>query len=112
MEDPNYDSTKENQRPTIFSALMTSSDQRSKARVDNLEDEAYTVITAAADTTGNAMTTIVRCVVTDSAIYQKLHAELKDAFPDDSVPLKYKDLEGLPYLVSLLDECVVWRLPS
>lgn len=79
---------------------MTSLDQRNKAKVDNLEDEAYTVISAAADTTGNAMTTIVRCVVTDLAIYQKLHAELKDAFPEESVPLKYNDLEKLPYLVS------------
>ena len=100
MENPNHDSAEENQRPTIFSALMTSSDQRNKARVDNLEDEAYTVITAAADTTGNAMTTIVRCVVKDSAIYQTLHAELEDTFPDESVSLKYKDLEKLPYLVS------------
>ena len=58
------------------------------------------------------MTTIVRCVVTDSAIYKQLHAELKDAFPDESVPLKYKDLEGLPYLMSLWDECIVWQLPS
>ena len=79
---------------------MTSSDRPHKAKVDNLEDEAYTVITAAADTTGNAMTTIVRCVVTDSTIYQKLHAELKDAFPEESVPLQYKNLESLPYLVS------------
>ena len=100
MENPNHDSTEENQRPTIFSALMTSSDRPHKAKVDNLEDEAYTVITAAADTTGNAMTTIVRCVVTDSAIYQKLHAELKDAFPEESVSLQYKNLESLPYLVS------------
>ena len=99
MEKPSHDSTEENPRPTIFSALMTSSDQRNEARVDNLEDEAYTVITAAADTTGNAMTTIVRCVVTDSAIYRKLHAELEDSFPEESVPLKYKDLEKLPYLV-------------
>ena len=100
MENSNHDSTEENQRPTIFSALMTSADRPHKAKVDNLEDEAYTVITAAADTTGNAMTTIVRCVVTDSAIYQKLHAELKDAFPEESVPLRYKDLESLSYLVS------------
>ena len=88
--------------------MTTSSDQRIKARIDEPEDEAYTVITAAADTTGNAMTTILRCVVADLAIYQKLHAELKDAFPEDSVPLKYKDLERLPYLVSFSNERVVW----
>ena len=86
---------------------MTFSNHRNKARIDNFEDEAYTVITAAADTTGNAMTTIVRCVVADSAIYQKLHAELKAPFPEESVLLKYKDLERLPYLVSSLDERVV-----
>ena len=104
MENPSHDSSEENPRPTIASALMTSLDQRSKANVDYLENEAESVIVAAADTTGNAMTTILRCVVTASAIYQKLHAELKDAFPEESVPLKYNDLEKLPYLVSSLTD--------
>ena len=105
------DSTNCHERPTIISALMTPSTRHSKSTVDNLEDEAYTVITAAADTTGNAMTTIVRSVVTDSKIYEKLHAELRAAFPEESAPLHYKELENLSYLVDLLTNGV-WQLLS
>lgn len=67
--------------------------------VAHLEDEAYTVLTAAADTTGNAMTTICRYVFANPTIYQNLHAELKAAFPDESEILSYQTLEKLPYLV-------------
>ena len=85
---------------------MTPSTRSTKAAVDNLEDEAYTVITAAADTTGNAMTTIMRSVITDRNIYEKLHLELKTAFPDDTVTMKYKVLEKLPYLVGFSTDAV------
>lgn len=88
-------------RPTIFSALMaTAEEKRAKISVDNLEDEAYTVLSAAADTTGNAMTTITRHVVSNPKIYRKLHAELKSAFPDETGQLAFPALEKLPYLVS------------
>ena len=83
---------------------MAPSAHPTKAAVHNLEDEAYTVITAAADTTGNAMTTVVRNVVSDRSIYQRLHAELKTAFPAESASLEYKSLEKLPYLVGSLNK--------
>lgn len=63
-------------------------------------DEAYTVLTAAADTTGNAMTTITHYVLSDRMIYNKLHAELKAVFPSDTMILDFASLERLPYLVS------------
>lgn len=92
---------KDDARPTIFSALMDPQEGFSKGAVDNLEDEAYTVITAAADTTGNAMTTMTRCVVENPTIYRRLHAELCEAFPDPNTDLTYAALEKLPYLVRL-----------
>ncbi|KAL8663689.1 MAG: hypothetical protein Q9202_003635 [Teloschistes flavicans] len=61
-------------------------------------DEAYTVLTAAADTTGNAMTTITHYVLSDRMIYNKLHAELKAVFPSDTMILDFASLERLPYL--------------
>jgi Cytochrome P450 len=91
---------KEDARPTIFSALMDPREGFSKGAVDNLEDEAYTIITAAADTTGNAMTTMTRWVVENPDIYHKLHSELCEAFPDSAAELNYAALEKLPYLVS------------
>lgn len=78
---------------------MTPDDRRKPAAVAHLEDEAYTVLTAAADTTGNAMTTICRYVFADPYVYDKLHAELKTAFPDDTETMRFQVLEKLPYLV-------------
>jgi cytochrome P450 len=80
---------------------MTPDDRRKPAAVAHLEDEAYTVLTAAADTTGNAMTTICRYVFADRFIYDKLHTELKAAFPVDNEAMRYQALEKLPYLVRL-----------
>lgn len=87
-------------RPTIFSALLTAAEQPETVKTDNVVDEAYTVLTAAADTTGNAMTTILRHVVSDPVIYKKIHMELKTTFPDRTRYVDYAVLEKLPYLVS------------
>jgi cytochrome P450 len=95
-----------NTRATIFSALMTPDAQRDPAAVAHLEDEAYTVLTAAADTTGNAMTTICRYVFADRVIYDKLHNELKAAFPRTNEIMSYQALEKLPYLVSIPKELI------
>lgn len=81
---------------------MTPNERHKPAAVAHLEDEAYTVLTAAADTTGNAMTTICRYVFSDLEIYSKLHGELKLAFPDDGMVMTYQALEKLPYLVSII----------
>lgn len=78
---------------------MTPDDRRNPAAVAHLEDEAYTVPTAAADTTGNAMTTICRYVFADRIIYDRLHTELKTAFPLENEIMSYRALEKLPYLV-------------
>lgn len=95
---------KDDARPTNFSALVDPEKSFSKELVDNLEDEAYLIITAAADTTGNAMTTITRYVVENPDIYRKLHAELCDAFPDRDADLEYVALERLPYLTIVIKE--------
>ncbi|KAL6915276.1 hypothetical protein FSST1_006771 [Fusarium sambucinum] len=106
-----------NGRATIFSALMTPDDRRKPAAVAHLEDEAYTVLTAAADTTGNAMTTICRYVFADPNVYSKLHAELKTSFPDENEVMRFQILEKLPYLTGVINEGlrlsfgVVGRLP-
>jgi cytochrome P450 len=89
---------------------MTPDDRRKPTAVAHLEDEAYTVLTAAADTTGNAMTTICRYVFADRVIYDKLHAELKVAFPVDNETMRYQALEKLPYLVRFQKTALEWKL--
>lgn len=67
---------------------------------DQIKDEAYSVLVAAADTTGNAMTVAAYNVVKNPDIYRTLVAELKAAFPNEADTLEYLKLEKLPYLVS------------
>ena len=67
--------------------------------MDDLKDEAYIILAAAADTTGNALTIAAYNIISDDAIYHKLAAELNEAFPDPNVRLDFVLLERLPYLV-------------
>ena len=67
--------------------------------VDDIKDEAYGILAAAADTTGNGMTVAAYHVVNNPEIYKKLRAELKTAFPDPDARLNFTELEKLSYLV-------------
>jgi cytochrome P450 len=68
--------------------------------VDELKDEAYIIVAAAADTTGNAMTVAAYNTVLNPEIYLTLTAELQEAFPDLGAHLDFITLEKLPYLVT------------
>ena len=68
--------------------------------MDDIKDEAYSILAAAADTTGNGMTVAAYNVVNNPDIYKKLRQELKTVFPDPDVVLSFVALEKLPYLVS------------
>jgi hypothetical protein len=89
---------------TIFHQLLTPNVTEGHVvpTVDELKDEAYVIIAAAADTTGNAMTIGTYNVVSNKDIYTKLTAELKEAFPDPNAKLDFLTLEKLPYLVCAL----------
>jgi cytochrome P450 len=69
--------------------------------VDDLKDEAYSMLAAAADTTGNAMTVAAYKVVSNPEIYAKVREELEAAFPDPNATLDFVKLEQLPYLASI-----------
>jgi cytochrome P450 len=96
------DSGKLDLRPTIFKDLLTADPDSGyiPPAPENLKDEAYSILAAAADTTGNAMTVAAYQVVSNSAMYKKLSAELKAAFPDPHSKMDFMTLEKLPYLVS------------
>ncbi len=93
---------KSDSRTTIFHQLLdpNATEGHVVPSVDELKDEAYIIVAAAADTTGNAMTIGTYHVISNEAIYRKLTAELKEAFPDPNVKLDFVQLEKLPYLVS------------
>jgi cytochrome P450 len=90
-------------RPTIFTTLLSEDEKPDGFRVPTtleLKDEAYSVLVAAADTTGNAMTVAAFNVIYNPAIYEKLVKELETRFPDETSKLPFVELERLPYLVS------------
>jgi cytochrome P450 len=90
-------------RQTIFQGLLTANDSEGYVvpTVDQIKDEAYSILAAAADTTGNAMTVAAYHVTSDPAIYKKLTMELKTSFPDSNTRLDFVTLEKLPYLVGI-----------
>jgi cytochrome P450 len=91
-------------RLTIFNQLLDPNVAEGHVvpSVNDLKDEAVSIVTAAADTTGNAMTIAAYNVISNETIYNKLKAELREAFPDPLAQLEYLALERLPYLVCSL----------
>ena len=92
---------KQKARTTIFHQLLNpnATEGHVVPSVDDMKDEAFVMLSAAADTTGNAMTMAAYHVIQNPPIYERLIAELKAAFPDASTKLDYVTLEKLPYLV-------------
>jgi cytochrome P450 len=73
--------------------------------VDQLTDDAFVIIAAATDTTGNTMAIATYNVLSNPPIYRELKDELKVAFPDGNARLDFLTLEKLPYLVRDLKPC-------
>jgi len=91
-------------RQTIFTTLLSPEVKPEGYRVPTtweLKDEAYSVLVAAADTTGNAMTVAAFNVLYNPETYKKLVTELEACFPQETSDLPLLDLEKLPYLVSI-----------
>ena len=88
------------EKPCIFEALLAPGEGYVIPTPDQVKDEAYSILNAASDTTGNAMTVAARNVVINPKIYRTLTEELKAAFPNPDEKLDYLKLEKLPYLVS------------
>lgn len=86
-------------RKTIFHDLLTEDKDWVVPPDKQLEDEAFAMLGAAADTTGHAMNYAAIEVLSDPVKYKRLRAELNKAFPDPTTKLDYVTLEKLPYLV-------------
>jgi cytochrome P450 len=95
-------------RKTIFHELLTADPEHGYVvpPLDHLKDEAFVILGASSDTTGNAMTVATYEVISDPEMYRRLTAELKEAFPDANARLQFADLEKLPYLVSVSSDDV------
>lgn len=93
-------------RTTIFHQLLNSKATEGHVvpSVDEFRDEAFTLLSAASDSTGNALTVAMYETVSNASIYSKLTAELNEAFPDPAATLDFLKLEKLPYLTGVVKE--------
>ncbi|RDW56886.1 hypothetical protein BP5796_12953 [Coleophoma crateriformis] len=91
-------------KPCIFEALLEPADGYQIPTPDQIKDEAYAILNAASDTTGNAMTVTAYNVLSNPEIYRTLTEELKTAFPNKDQPLEFSKLEKLPYLTGAIKE--------
>lgn len=101
-------------RPTIFTTLLDEAKKPYGYVVPStltLTDEAYSIMIAGSDTSGNAMTVAAFQTLRNPGIYERITGELNERFPDPESVLGFADLEGLPYLVMsiqrLAGDC--WR---
>ncbi|RQM04829.1 hypothetical protein DH86_00003913 [Scytalidium sp. 3C] len=91
---------------TIFSHLMDpkAAEGHVVPSVDDLTDEAFIILSAAQDTTGNAMTVALYETISNPEIYAKVVEELKQAFPNPNDKLDFLTIEKLPYLTAVIKE--------
>jgi hypothetical protein len=84
---------------TLLKALNDPSLPRSERSLDRLGDEGFVVLNTGT-TTGKALAFIMfHLLNNNNTLYNKLHQELRDAFPNTMDHVAWKDLEALPYLV-------------
>jgi cytochrome P450 len=77
---------------------------------EDMTDEAFTILSAGADTTGHVMAIATYYVLSNPDVHQKLIEELNQAFPSSEAHLNYSKLEELPYLTGVIKETL--RLSS
>lgn len=100
------------ERVTIFSHLMDPEATKGHVvpSVQDLRDEAFIILSAAQDTTGNVMTVALYETISNPEIYARIVRELEQAFPDPTATLDFLTLEKLPYLVRITRR--TWRVCS
>jgi cytochrome P450 len=93
-------------RKTIFHTLLDADaeDGRKVRSTQNLADEAMSITSAAADSTGNAISYAVYSVMTTPGVKERVTEELKRSFPDPCSRLDLVSLEKLPYLTGVIKE--------
>src|SRR3569833_2680201 len=88
---------KEPERPTIFHTLLDADPSLyDKDVVEYCSGEAFAIVGAAADTTGNAIGQAAFNTITHPNIYKKLREELVAAFPNPDMPKPDKKKKKQP----------------
>ena len=93
--------------PTIFHELVSGENGREIPPQLELEDEAFLMVFAGTDTSSNTLALATVYILQHPEVHARLKDELNKAWPNLQDRPRYEDLDGLPYLVSLLlSRCV------
>lgn len=87
--------------PTIFHEILSSDLPQPEKSAKRMGEEAFVIIAAGGETTGRSLATAVFFLLSDPPATAKLKTELKEAMPNEEVVPTLKELEKLPWLVSL-----------
>ena len=92
----------------IFEELYASNLPPQEKTIDRLNEEGFTMILAGADTSTTTLMRLSYNLLSNPDILKTLKEELRVAIPDTQVPMRWQELENLPFLVSPpLLECVI-----
>ncbi|KAJ2902832.1 glycosyl hydrolase family 31 [Zalerion maritima] len=99
----------QSQNETIFHRLISAGENGELKGVEvtqqYLADEAFTILGAAGDTVGNALSIGLYHVIRNPEVYAELSKELRDRFSDEK-DVSLPELEKLPYLTSVIKEAL------
>ncbi|KAH7309647.1 cytochrome P450 [Stachybotrys elegans] len=87
-------------------APKESSNGKAPLTPQDLADETSVILGAASETTGTALTIAAYHVIKTPHMYQRLRAELLEAFPDEDEEPSFLALEKLPYLTAIIKEAL------
>lgn len=90
---------------TVFGEILSSNLPPEELSLSRLQDEAVSIVTAGIATTKTTMSTLCFHVLSNPSIYSQLRQELMNAFPDPTMQSTLPELEKLPYLTAVIQEC-------
>ena len=91
----------ETRYPTIFHEILSSNLPPAEKIAKRMGEEGFVIIAAGGETTGRTLAAATYYLLSDKEACSKLKAELQSAMPDEKDVPKLKELEQLPWLVSL-----------
>ena len=90
---------------TVFNSLLESDLPPEELSVIRLQQEAQAIIGAGIETTKMSLSLACFHLLSKRDLYQQLRRELESAFPDLANPPTLSELERLPYLSAVINEC-------
>ena len=90
---------------SVITSLLFSDLPAEEKTLDRVQQETMTIIGAGIDTTRNALTVATFHLLDKPDLLARLRAELNASFPDVSYKPTWQELEKLPFLTAVIQEC-------